>query len=214
MTCMHRLDLSPKGALKVDLRDLFLQQQGYDMSSYINEGQKPASRPYRFWNEQLFDEAWLEDLKSKLPIPLIKWSIVFFRSADKERTMAGHVDFADVDPGERDLNDMVPYDAPRNMFHFALNFTLTENDSTEMIWFDRVKGKLDLNDPRSGEYVPYDCLQEIERGVIGSENLVMVRTDKYHDVDHKKQDRWCVSLRCQPDIPWDEAVKKFEGLIL
>lgn len=214
MTCYHRLNISPKGALKVDLRELFLKQQGYDISNYEAEGITLAARPYRFWTEDLFDEQWLNELKSKLPVPLIKWSIVFYRSAEKERTMAGHVDLCDLDPGDRDLNDRVPLDTPRCMFNFALNFTLTDNDTTEMIWFDRVNGQLDFNDPRTAEFVPYEDLKEIQRGHIGSDHLVLVRTDKYHDVDHKSQDRWCVSLRCEPDIPWEEAEKLFAPLFL
>lgn len=214
MTCMHKLNISPKGALKVDLHELFLKQEGYDLSLYKTEGKKPAARPYRFWTKDIFHEEWLEDLQSKIPYKLNKWSIIFFRSAEKERTFAGHIDLCDLDPGEGDLNDMVPFDTPRCLFHFALNFTMSENDTTEMIWFDRVRGETDFNNPRSAEFVPYEDLEEIERGVIGNENLVLVRTDKFHDVDHKGQDRWCVSIRCEPDVPWDEAEDKFNELFI
>lgn len=214
MTCMHKLNISPKGALKVDLTELFLKQEGYDLSLYRSEGKKPAARPYRFWTKDIFHEEWLEDLQSKIPYKLNKWSIIFFRSAEKERTFAGHIDLCDLDPGERDLNDMVPFDTPRCLFHFALNFTMTENDTTEMIWFDRVRGETNFDDPRSAEFVPYEDLEEIERGVIGNEHLVLVRTDKFHDVDHKSQDRWCVSIRCEPDVPWHEAEEKFSELFI
>lgn len=203
MQFAHKLDISTKNALKVNLDEFFASNKEYDMQRYAEQG--IAALPFHMWmnkSNEILNEEWLEYVKSKLPpeLEMRDFSMFFYREGDVR--FNAHIDVA-------------PYDPPM-ICVFALNFTIIPDDPTEMIWYERVSGP--AFDPRVAETyaaVPLTDMKEIYRSKIGSENLVMVNTSNYHDVDNKGLPRWCVSLRTNmPYKTWEEAVDAFKPLII
>lgn len=199
MSYSYKLGISTEGALKADLPKYYESQTSYDLDQYKQNGSTIPFQVFQTPTSELFNQEWLDAVQEKIPAKLQPWCMVFHR-AEGPMYKRAHVDVA-------------PYDPPA-AFHSGLNFTLTENDTTEMVWYDRTDGtEFDITDMKTYINVEYDSLTEKERAVIGSENLVLVNTSTYHDVDNKEQERWCVSLRTDMDFDsWEDTVEAYRGL--
>lgn len=202
MTHAHKLDITTDGALKVNLPEYYASQETYDLGTYKQNGSTIPFQVYQTPTSELFNQEWLDYVQSKIPAKLQPWCMVFRRDEGPMYQRA-HIDVA-------------PYEDGPAAFHSGLNFTLLEDDDTEMVWYDRVDGiEFDMNDMQTYINVSYDSLKEKERAVIGKDNLVLVNTSTYHDVDNKEKERWCVSLRTSMDYDsWDDTVKAYQDLIV
>lgn len=199
MTLAYKLNIKTDGALKVDLPTYYAAQKTYDLDEYKQNGSTIPFQVFQTKTSEIFNQEWLDEVQSKIPTQLQDWCMVFHRAAGPMYQRA-HVDVA-------------PYNPPK-AFYSGLNFTLTDNDTTEMVWYKRIDGvDVDYNDMKSYINVEYDSLEEIERAVVGKENLVLVNTSNLHDVDNKEQERWCISLRTAMDHDsWEETVEAYKNL--
>lgn len=203
MKFAHKLDITTEGALKVDLDAFFAKNKEYDMQRFAEQG--VTSIPFHMWmnpSNEIFNEEWLEYLKSKLPseLELRDFSMFFYREGKIQ--FNAHIDVA-------------PYDPPM-ICVFALNFTIIPDDPTEMVWYKRVSGEaFDPTKMSTYANVPISDMQEIGRHIIGEKNVSLVNTSQYHDVDNKGLPRWCVSLRTNmPYSSWTEAEEAFKHLFV
>ena len=63
--------------------------------------------------------------------------------------------------------------------------------------------------------VPIDRLQEIDRCTVGSERLVMVRTNVLHNVEMGQRERWSISARAVMGwSSWEQAVATLDPWII
>lgn len=195
----YELNVSTKDALKVNLAELVEQ---YDLDQWNGTNDKVI--PFQVWQKQnndIFDRDWLDELSWSIythtNFRLAEWSMIFHRTAGPPFRHA-HVDVA-------------PYSPPM-AFVFGLNFTVKEDDA-EMIWYE---DSYDINDVQSYINVPTDTLKEIDRFHVGASSLSLINTNRFHDVDNKGKERWCISMRTKTEeiVSWNDVVDRFKGLIV
>jgi hypothetical protein len=101
----------------------------------------------------------------------------------------------------------------------AYNFTLDPEDDSEMTWFEpkeRVDTELKkFTNAVHYDDVPLEKLNEVDSVRVGSKDLVMVRTNRLHNVRMGQRERWAISARAVMGwSSWEEAVETLKDYIV
>lgn len=216
----YRLNVSTHNALKIDVPS-FCRNNTNRADIYIPD----HGGIWTFGKDEIFSQLWIDHVQDTIPYIQITGALIFWRAPGYQHP-AAHIDVAPKSsPSARDIeyedngfhatnssdsmnqNDFYPVVS-------AYNFTLDPKDDSAMTWYEP-KPEFADTDVELKKFtnavhyddVPIDRLQEIDRVTVGSDRLVMVRTNVLHNVDMGSRERWSISARAVMGWgSWEEAV--------
>ncbi len=194
----HTLNIDVSTAL----RDSFNPVEYYEQSKFKG---KPAAL-WMYHDEELrkiFTDEWLLQMES---LDLKIGDCIIFHRQPYYIHPEIHIDV---------------YRADNTPSVYALNWTLEEDDDSEMVWYDIPfdTGLLDDQSiPTPYKWWPMDGnYPEIERRSIGNK-MTLVNIGVPHNVIVNKKSRWCFSIRMyrydKSISNWQEAVEYFKPFIV
>jgi len=225
MKSWHRLNVSTEGALKIDVPS-FCHSNVDRSDIYL-----PSNGGiWTFGKDEIFNQSWIEYVQETIPYIEITGALVFWRAPGYQHP-AAHIDVAPKSsPSARDI------EYEDNGFHAtnssdsmdkqdfypvvsAYNFTLDPQDDSEMTWFEpkeRVDTELKkFTNAVHYDDVPLEKLNEVDSVRVGSKDLVMVRTNRLHNVRMGQRERWAISARAVMGwSSWEEAVETLRDYIV
>ena len=173
----YQLDISTQDAVRSD----------FDFCGLTASLNNSAIGIWMFYHEdlsQIFCTEWLSYMHDKgLPVGTC---LLFYRSPWYQHQEI-HVDIANA-TGEPS--------------HYAINWTLNDNDDSEMIWYsypndaESSKARTPADTPYLGWPTSEFTGKEICRHVLGTQ-ATLVNTSMPHNVYNRGHERWCVSVRFQ-----------------
>lgn len=216
-----KLNVSTKNALSIDVPG-FCHSNTQRADIYL-----PGNGGiWTFGKHEIFNESWIKYVQDTIPYIEITGALVFWRAPGYQHP-AAHIDVAPKSsPSARDIeyedngfhstNSSASMD--QNDFYpvvSAYNFTLDPQDDSAMTWYEP-KQHVDTELKKFTNAVHYDDvplekLTEVDSVCVGSENLVMVRTNRLHNVRMGQRERWSISARAVMGwSSWEEAVHTLE----
>lgn len=214
----YRLNIKTHGALSIDVPQ-FCHANPERADIYL-----PGNGGiWTFGKDEIFNQAWIDYVQATIPYIEITGALVFWRAPGYQHP-AAHIDVAPKSsPSARDIeyegngfhsmNSSMSME--KNDFYpvvSAYNFTLDPQDDSEMTWFEP-KEHVDTELKKFTNAVHYDDvplekLTEVESVTVGSEELVMVRTNRLHNVRMGARERWAISARAVMGWKdWEQAVE-------
>lgn len=221
----YRLNVRTEGALKIDVPSFC--HSNVDRSDIYLPGDGGI---WTFGNDEIFNQSWIDYVQETIPYIEITGALVFWRAPGYQHP-AAHIDVAPKSsPSARDI------EYEDNGFHAtnssdsmdkqdfypvvsAYNFTLDPEDDSEMTWFEP-KEQVDTELKKFTNAVHYDDvplekLNEVDSVRVGSKDLVMVRTNRLHNVRMGQRERWAISARAVMGwSSWEEAVETLKDYIV
>ena len=195
----YKLDIRTNGAIRSDFNfdDLTNSLSGGSIGIWMFKHTELST---------IFSKTWLNYMEN-IGLP-VGTCLLFYRTRDFIYPEV-HVDIAMVD---------------NTVSHYAINWTLDDNDDSEMVWYSYPTKKQTVvqHTPADTPYISWPLKnflgQEICRHILGT-NPTLVNTSMPHNVETKTRDRWCVSVRFQRKAfdnageNWIKAVEFFKPWI-
>lgn len=225
----HRLNVSTENALKIDVPSFC--HSNVDRSDIYLPGDGGI---WTFGKDEIFNQEWIDYVQKTIPYIEITGALVFWRAPGYQHP-AAHIDVAPrSSPSARDIeyedNGFHATNSSESMdksdFYpvvSAYNFTLDPEDDSEMTWYkpkewtntyDYAELKKFTNAVHYDD-VPLDKLREVDSVRVGSKDLVMVRTNRLHNVRMGQRERWAISARAVMGwANWEEAVETLKDYIV
>lgn len=225
----HKLNISTQGALSIDVPSFC--HANTDRADIYLPGNGGI---WTFGKHEIFNQTWIQSVQDTIPYIEITGALVFWRAPGYQHP-AAHIDVAPKSsPSARDIeyedNGFHATNSSESMdkqdFYpvvSAYNFTLDPQDDSAMTWFQPKAQSFTNNDLELKKFtnavhyddVPLDKLTEIDRCTVGSERLVMVRTNVLHNVEMGNRERWSISARAVMGwSSWQEAVETLDPWII
>lgn len=221
----YKLGIKTQGALSIDVPQ-FCHNNTQRADIYL-----PGNGGiWTFGKDEIFNQAWVDYVQETIPYIEITGALVFWRAPGYQHP-AAHIDVAPrSSPSARDIeyedNGFHAMNSSESMdksdFYpvvSAYNFTLDPLDDSEMTWYEpKEKISTELKKFTNAVHyddVPLDKLNEVDNVRVGSEDLVMVRTNRLHNVHMGARERWAISARAVMGWrDWEEAVTTLKPWIV